>query len=76
MLKKEIRCAATPVTASAMPTAAAAMLEETRGTRGIIVEKLLPAMKMQKHVAGIEAIANRKNMDVAIGPPMPCSTLA
>ena len=71
MVKKPTRFAATPVTASTMPTAPAARLEATRGTPGIMVEKLLPAMKMQKQVAGMEASANRKNIDVAMGPPMP-----
>ena len=60
-----------PVTARIIPTMAATQLEETRGTPGIIVEKLLPAIVAQKQVAGMEAMANRKNMAVAMGPPMP-----
>ena len=70
MLKKGIRFAATPVTASTIPTAAPAMVEATRGTPGIIVEKLLPAINAQKHVAGMEAMAKRKNMAEPTGPPM------
>ena len=46
------------------------IVEPTRGTPGIMVEKLLPAIKAQKQAGGIEAIVKRKNMAVAIGPPM------
>ena len=37
------------------------MLDDTRGTPGIIVEKLFPAMKMQKHVAGMDAMLNKQS---------------
>ena len=76
MVKNDARFAAIPVTARMMPTNAAAIDDATRGTPGIIVEKLLPAIKMQKHVGGIDAIANRKNMAAAIGPPMDCRMLS
>ena len=69
-MKNAIRFAATPVTASTTPTAAPAIVLDTRGTLGIIVLKLLPAMNAQKHVAGIDAIANRNSIADAIGPPM------
>ena len=59
-----------------MPTAAAAMVEATRGTLGIMVLKLLPAMKMQKHVGGIEAMAKRISMAEEMGPPMLLTTSA
>ena len=70
MVKKGTRFAATPVTASTIPTTAPAMVDATRGTPGIMVEKLLPAMNAQKHVAGMDAMAKRKNMAVPITPPM------
>jgi hypothetical protein len=46
------------------------MVEVIRGIPGIIVEKLLLAMKAQKQVAGIEAMAKRKNIVAAIAPPI------
>jgi hypothetical protein len=52
------------------------MVEATRGTPGIMVEKLLPAINAQKHVAGMEAMAKRKNMAVPITPPMEWITSA
>jgi hypothetical protein len=52
------------------------MLEATLGTPGIIVEKLLPTINAQKQVAGMEAMAKRKNMAVAVGPPIACMTLS
>ena len=36
-----------------------------------MVEKLFPAMKAVKQAGGMEAMANRKNMAVAMKPPMP-----
>src|ERR1035438_7484392 len=74
IVKNPIRLAATPVIASRTPTAAAAIVLDTRGTPGIIVLKLLPAMNAQKHEAGIDAMANRNSMADAIGPPMACTT--
>ena len=41
-----------------------------RGTPGIMVEKLLPAMKAQKQAGAMEAMVNSKNMAVAMMPPM------
>src|SRR5579871_731631 len=70
IVKNEIRLAATPVTARRIPTAAPAIVEATRGTLGIIVLKLFPAMKAQKQVGGTEAIANSRNIAEPIGPPM------
>src|ERR1039458_9060665 len=66
IVKNPIRLAATPVIASRTPTAAAAIVLDTRGTPGIIVLKLLPAMNAQKHEAGIEAMANRNSIAEAI----------
>ena len=74
MVKNPIRLAATPVIASRTPTAAAAIVLDTRGTPGIMVVKLLPAMNAQKHEAGMEAMANRNSIAEAIGPPMACTT--
>src|ERR1035438_8241998 len=74
MVKNPIRLAATPVIASRTPTAPAAIVLDTRGTLGIIVLKLLPAMNAQKHDAGMDAIANRNSMADAMGPPMACTT--
>ncbi len=48
MVKKPIRFCATPVTASTIDTVTPAMVEEMRGTPGIMVEKLLPAINAQK----------------------------
>ena len=70
IVKKEIRFAATPVTARMMPIAAPHIVEATRGTLGIIVFKLLPAMNAQKQVDGTEATANSRNITDPIGPPM------
>src|SRR5689334_24305614 len=72
--KKEIRLAATPVIARTMPMAAPHMVDATRGTLGIIVFRLLPAMNAQKQVEGTEAAANRRNIADPIGPPMPLMT--
>src|ERR1035438_3891478 len=74
MVKNPIRLAATPVIASRTPTAPAAIVLDTRGTLGIMVLKLLPAINAQKHAAGMEAIANRNNMAEAMGPPIACTT--
>ena len=46
------------------------MVEDMRGTPGIMVEKLLPAMKAQKQAGAMDAIANRKNVALASNPPM------
>ena len=62
MVKKPIRLAATPVTARTIATVTPAMVEDMRFTPGIMVEKLLPAMKAQKQAGPMEAMANRKNM--------------
>ena len=70
MVKKPTRSAATPVTASTIDTVTPAMVEEMRGTPGIMVEKLLPAMKAQKQAGAIEAMVNSKNMAVARMPPI------
>ena len=70
MVKKPIRFSATPVTARTIATVMPAMVDDMRFTPGIMVEKLLPAMKAQKQADGMEAMVNRKNMAVASGPPM------
>ena len=69
MVKKPIRFSATPGTASTIATVTATIIDDMRFTPGIIVEKLLPAISAQKHADGIEAIANRKNIEVASNPP-------
>src|ERR1035438_8669487 len=74
MVKNPIRLAATPVIANRTPTAPAAIVLDTRGTLGIMVLKLLPAMNAQKHDAGMDAMANRNSMADAMGPPMACTT--
>src|SRR5215831_16131418 len=70
IVKKLIRFAATPVTARTMPMAAPHMVEATRGTLGIIVLRLLPAMNAQKQVDGTEATANNRNIPEPSGPPI------
>lgn len=76
MVKKEIRLAATPVTATTMPIAAPAIVDAPRGTPGIIVEKQLPTMNAQKHVGGMEAMTKKKNMAEATGPSMSWITVS
>ena len=68
--KNPIRFAATPVTAKMMAMVTPTIVEAIRGTLGIMVLKLFPAINAQKHAGGTEASVNRKNMAVAIGPPM------
>ena len=69
MVNTPTRSPAAPVAASTMAITAPTMVLAIRGMRGSMVEKLLPAMKAQKHAGAIEAIANRKNMAVARYPP-------
>jgi len=50
------------------------MVLAMRGMPGSMVEKLLPAMKAQKHAGAMDAIANRKNIAVARNPPITAIT--
>ena len=61
---------AAPVTARIRAMVAPAMLEPNRDTPGIMVEKLLPSMKAVTQPGGMEAMANRKNMALAMKPPI------
>ena len=72
--KKLIRFSAAPVIARTIATVTANIVEEKRGTAGIIVAKLLPAMKAQKQAEGMEASANNRNIDEARKPPIPAMT--
>ena len=74
--KKPIRLAATPLTARTMATVTPAIVDDMRFTPGIMVEKLLPAMKAQKHAGPMEAIVNRKNIAVANTPPIDAMTVS
>src|SRR5215472_8461522 len=69
IVKNEIRLAATPVTARIIPIMAPHIVDATRGTLGIMVFRLLPAIKAQKHVGGIDATANNRNIAEAMAPP-------
>ena len=60
MVNRPTKLAAAPVIASVAATTAPIIVEVVRGTPGIIVAKLFPAMKEEKHMGAIEAIANRK----------------
>src|SRR5260370_11036730 len=68
--KNVTRFAATPVMARITATVTPNIVDDMRGTPGIIVEKLLPAMNAQKQAGVTEANANRKNMALASHPPM------
>ena len=46
------------------------IIEDTRFTPGIIVAKLLPAMKAQKQADGMDVTANTRNIAVASTPPI------
>jgi hypothetical protein len=59
MEKTAARLAAAPVMASTMATVTPAIVEDMRGTPGIMVEKLLPAMKAQKQAGVMEATAEK-----------------
>src|SRR4051794_23118513 len=69
IVKNPIRFSATPVTARRMATVTPTIIDEIRLTPGIMVEKLLPAIRAQKQAGGTDAIANRKNIEVARNPP-------
>ena len=60
IVNRPIRFAAAPVIASTAATIAPAIVDVIRGTPGIIVARLLPAMKDEKHIGATEATANRK----------------
>ena len=63
--------AAAPVMARTIATVTATIVDEKRDTAGIIVAKLLPAIKAQKQAEGMEARANSRNIDEARKPPTP-----
>src|SRR6476469_386472 len=74
IVKNPIRFSATPVTARRIATVTPTIIDEIRLTPGIIVEKLFPAIRAQKHAGGTDAIANRKNIEVARKPPRDAMT--
>jgi hypothetical protein len=49
------------------------IVEVVRGTPGIIVAKLFPAMNEEKHMGAMEATANKKN---AIAAKLPVCAIA
>ena len=59
------RFAATPVIASTAATTAPTIVDVDRGTPGIMVARLFPAMNEEKHIGTIEAIAKSKNASAA-----------
>ena len=69
-LKNPTRLLATPVTARRTLIVRAANVETVRGILGSMVLKLLDAMKDEKQVGTIEAIANRKNITGAKVPTL------
>ena len=64
------RSAATPVPARSSAMVTPTSVESERETPGSMVAKLLPAMKAQKQAGTMEASAKRKNMEVAMVPPI------
>ena len=69
MVNRPTRFAATPVIARTAAITAPTMVEVMRGTPGIIVARLLPAMKDEKHMETIEAMAKKKNA-IEAKPPV------
>jgi hypothetical protein len=53
-----------------METVTPVIVEDIRATPGIMVEKLLPAMKAQKQAGAMEASAKRKKVALESHPPM------
>src|SRR5581483_4578634 len=70
MVKKLAKLAAAPVIARIIAMVTPIIVELMRDTRGIIVEKLFPAIKAQKQLGVTEANAKRKNIKLAIPPPI------
>src|SRR3989304_1251149 len=60
--KKAPRFPAMPVAARIMPMVAPASVRGTRGSEGIMVERLVPMMEEQKHAGAMDPIARRMSM--------------